>query len=64
MDQNKVGLILKKLFIVYEALKYQKICQRLKEMIHVTVSVVEGTMYTKTHMPCNGFKVTTIGERM
>jgi hypothetical protein len=33
-------------------------------MINVTVSVVEETLFTKTHMTCKGFGTTENGEEM
>ena len=64
VDQNEVGPILKKLFIVYEALKVSETLSRLKEMIDVTVSIVEAIMLSKAHVTCECFGTTISGEGM
>jgi hypothetical protein len=33
-------------------------------MINVTISVVEGTMFTKAHIPCINFNAAKSGEEM
>ena len=60
-DWNEAGVILKKLFIVYGALKVSE--HRSKEMIDSTVSVVEAAPL-KTCMSCNVFDASNMGEEM